>query len=197
MITLITNRKLVEANRYFEVIEKAIKGGVSRLILREKDLPILEYLEVTKKLYKLKDKYEFELILNTPLEKNRLKEFCDGFHFTEESLIKCKETKDKVFFKGVSIHKEELVSSVGDFDYMIYSNIFETDCKKGLKGKGIEALKEVVKNSSIPVWALGGITVKNVSQLKNTQIAGICVMSGIMSSKDPEKDVYEYLNKIV
>lgn len=197
MITLITNRKLVEANRYFEVIEKAIKGGVSRLILREKDLPILEYLEVTKKLYKLKDKYEFELILNTPLEKNRLKEFCDGFHFTEESLIKCKETKDKVFLKGISIHKEELVSSVGDFDYMIYSNIFETDCKKGLKGKGIEALKEVVKNSSIPVWALGGITLENVSQLKNTQIAGICVMSGIMLSKDPEKDVYEYLNKIV
>lgn len=197
MITLITNRKLVEANRYFEVIEKAIKGGVSRLILREKELPILEYLEVTKKLYKLKDKYEFELILNTPLEKNRLKEFCDGFHFTEESLIKCKETKDKVFFKGISIHKEELVSSVGEFDYMIYSNIFETDCKKGLKGKGIEALKEVVKNSSVPVWALGGITLENVSQLKNTQIAGICVMSGIMSSKDPEKDVYEYLKKIV
>ena len=39
----------------------------------------------------------------------------------------------------------------------------------------------------MPVYAIGGINTENVVLLKNTGINGICVMSSLMKSENPEK----------
>ncbi len=40
---------------------------------------------------------------------------------------------------------------------------------------------------NLPVYAIGGITPANVGLLKGTGIAGVCVMSGMMTCPDPAR----------
>lgn len=41
----------------------------------------------------------------------------------------------------------------------------------------------------IPVFAIGGININNISTLKNIGLQGICSVSGILSEKDCKKAV--------
>ena len=59
-------------------------------------------------------------------------------------------------------------------------NIFETDCKKGLPGRGLSFLQEVCKQVSIPVYGIGGITPDRMEQLLLAGASGGCMMSGFL-----------------
>ena len=47
---------------------------------------------------------------------------------------------------------------------------------------------------NIPVVAIGGITLDNAHELKDTGIAGLSVVSAIMSAENPKKASEELLN---
>jgi thiamine-phosphate pyrophosphorylase len=64
--------------------------------------------------------------------------------------------------------------------YIIAGNIYETDCKRGLPGKGLEYLKAVCDAVSVPVYAIGGITPERFPEISYTGVAGGCMMSGLM-----------------
>jgi thiazole tautomerase (transcriptional regulator TenI) len=88
---------------------------------------------------------------------------------------------------GVSVHSlDEAVKAEKDCaDYLFYGNIFETNSKKGLPGRGTKSLKKMVSLVNIPVIAIGGITPNNMQQVLETKVNGIAVMSSIFSAKDP------------
>ena len=67
---------------------------------------------------------------------------------------------------------------------------FDTDCKKGLPGRGLDFLKAVCSSVSIPVYAIGGISPKNFSMVRNVGANGGCIMSSAMNCTNPQ----EYLN---
>jgi thiamine-phosphate pyrophosphorylase len=50
-----------------------------------------------------------------------------------------------------------------------------------------------VESISIPVVAIGGITLNNAHELNDTGIAGLSVVSAIMSSENPKKSSEELL----
>jgi thiamine-phosphate pyrophosphorylase len=83
---------------------------------------------------------------------------------------------------GVSVHSisEALEAELLGATYLIAGNIYETDCKKGLPGKGLEYLRDVCAAVSIPVYAIGGITKDRLSEIKQAGAAGGCMMSGMM-----------------
>ena len=80
---------------------------------------------------------------------------------------------------SVSCHSltdvEEAVS--GGATQIVLGNIFETDCKKGLPGKGLDFLEEIVQASPVPVFGIGGITPENLGAVLQTGAAGGCMMS--------------------
>jgi thiamine-phosphate pyrophosphorylase len=83
---------------------------------------------------------------------------------------------------GVSVHSisEALEAELLGATYLIAGNIYETDCKKGLPGKGLEYLRDVCAAVSIPVYAIGGITKERLLEIKQAGAAGGCMMSGMM-----------------
>lgn len=87
---------------------------------------------------------------------------------------------------GTSIHSVEDAKEAGRLgaDYVFAGNIFETDCKKGLPGRGLEFLENVCKEVDIPVYAIGGITAEKMPQILGTGAAGGCMMSGFMQLKE-------------
>lgn len=68
--------------------------------------------------------------------------------------------------------------------YITAGHIFETDCKRGLPGRGLEFLREVCRAVTIPVYAIGGIEPKRMAEIFAAGAAGACVMSGPMVCGD-------------
>ncbi|WP_342463012.1 thiazole tautomerase TenI [Ureibacillus sp. FSL K6-8385] len=90
---------------------------------------------------------------------------------------------------GVSTHSPEEAKAAEEAgaDYCIFGHIFETDSKKGLAGRGLDALGEVVEKVKIPVIAIGGITPANAKKVLEKKARGIAVMSHIFSSNQPKE----------
>ncbi len=61
---------------------------------------------------------------------------------------------------------------------IVLGNIFETDCKKGKPGRGLDFLREAAEAASpVPVYGIGGITPENLDAVLQTGAAGGCMMS--------------------
>lgn len=63
---------------------------------------------------------------------------------------------------------------------IVLGTIFETECKKGLKGKGVDFVREISEICPVPVYAIGGISMERLSQVMDAGAAGGCMMSGFM-----------------
>ncbi|WP_337381158.1 thiamine phosphate synthase [Ruminococcus sp.] len=95
---------------------------------------------------------------------------------------------------GTSVHSTEdaIFAEENGADYITAGNIFETDCKKGLKGKGVNFLRNVCDSVNIPVYAIGGINADTAKELKSVNrknFAGVCVMSLLMQSENINDEV--------
>jgi thiazole tautomerase (transcriptional regulator TenI) len=98
---------------------------------------------------------------------------------------------------GRSVHSvaEAIQAEKDQANYVIYGHCFETNCKKGLSPNGIDPLIEIKKALTIPVYAIGGITPDRLPIIKDCQIDGIAVMSGIFSSENPRDSALKYVER--
>lgn len=98
---------------------------------------------------------------------------------------------------GRSVHSvtEAIHAEKTQANYVIYGHCFETNCKKGLSPNGIDTLIEIKKVLTIPVYAIGGIAPNHLPFLKELQVDGIAVMSGIFSSENPRDSALEYVER--
>ena len=62
-------------------------------------------------------------------------------------------TTEKVVRKIADVAAEKLGA-----DYLIAGHIFNTPCKQGTPGRGLDYLRRVCESVSIPVFGIGGIT---------------------------------------
>ena len=65
-------------------------------------------------------------------------------------------------------------------DRILLGTIFETECKKGLRGKGLAVVQEICAACPVPVYAIGGIKESNIDAVMAAGAAGGCMMSGYM-----------------
>ena len=116
-----------------------------------------------------------------------------GLHLPYNKFLSMKDKIDNV---GVSVHTLEEAIEVDRIgaDYVLASNVYETRCKLGLEGKGVQFINNIKKNISTKVIALGGINVDNYREVYKAGADGIAIMSGIICSKNPEKYILQLKN---
>lgn len=157
------------------------------IVLREKDLNESDYESLAVKVLKICEEYNTECILHTyynTAQKLGLKKI----HLSLSVLKNNPHIINKFDSVGVSIHSLEdshTAQKLG-VSYMTAGHIFNTDCKKGLPGRGLSFLKGIVNHTDIPVFAIGGICSSNIIDVLQCGASGICVMSGLMSITNPE-----------
>lgn len=190
----VSNRKLSGA-RWYQKIDALADVSVSALILREKDLTLKEYFRLADTV-RNRQGFSVPLILHTgvrhPDKPGVLREMAEyaaeyglaGIHLTGRDFgIYCErpgllEPRKKILI-GVSVHSAEEAEAAETYGagYVIAGHIFETGCKPGIPPRGPEFLKQVCKQVSIPVYAIGGITKENAALTVRSGAAGICMMS--------------------
>lgn len=175
----VTNRRLCR-NDFLSQIESICRGGIDRIILREKDLSEYEYELLAEKVLKITQSCGVPLsVQNFPDIAMKLK--CD-LHLPYS--VFCESSAVNV---GVSVHSVQEALSLSDKKplYMIAGHIFETDCKKGLAPRGTHFLSEICRAANAPVYAIGGINADNAFKIAETGAEGVCVMSSLMAADDP------------
>lgn len=177
-------------------IEKLAQLHPTGIILREKDLTEEEYEKLAKDVMKICEEHGACCILHSFIGvAQRLK--CPAIHLPLHILRTVSEEEKKQFeIIGVSCHSVEDATEAEKLGatYITAGHIFETDCKKGLPGRGLEFLKNVCESVSVPVFAIGGISVENINDIRNTKAKGACVMSGTMICDDVGKYLKSFEN---
>lgn len=171
-------------DNFLNQIEKICKGGIDRIILREKHLSEYEYFCLAYEVKNICLKYNKELTVHKFYD-TALKLDVKSFHCSYRDFT---ENKYSLKHTGVSVHSvsEAIQSENLGASYITAGHIFETQCKSGLAPRGTAFINEICNNVKIPVYAIGGINPDNVKLLKDTGISGICVMSSLMKSENPE-----------
>ena len=197
-LNIITNRKLCENENLEKQIEKIFSAYERKIILknfdivaltlREKDLDKNEYLNLVKKIYPICKKYGIDLILHQNYDLNLDEKYnIEGIHLSYEIFKSLnKNIREKLIKKykriGVSIHSLEEARKVENLgaSYVVAGHIFETDCKKGLKPRGLNFIEELSSILTIPIFAIGGINEENSNLVLNSGAFGVCMMSSLM-----------------
>lgn len=188
-IIAITESKLCEED-FLKRVEKLAKAKIDALILREKELGEAKYYELAKEVLKICIKHKTTCILHS-FDKVALKLNHRYFHCPLNTLQAEPRLVKYFHLIGTSVHsKEELVLAQNlKCNYAIAGHIFASSCKPDLPPKGLDFLNELCKNAKIPIYAIGGIKLENLAQLKESEISGICLRSSLMQ----ENNVKEYI----
>lgn len=187
-ILCVTKRSLCKED-FLVRIEKIAKTEAAGIILREKDLSKEEYQALAEKVLAICQRQKMQCILHTYTNVAR-KLACNAIHLPMPILRTLPEKERDAFqILGASCHSlEEAVEAEKlGCTYITAGHIYETDCKKGLPGRGIGFLKKICETVSVPVYAIGGIGAENIQKIKNAGAAGGCIMSGMMQCEDVEK----------
>ena len=192
-IVCITNRKLCKGS-FFVQLENIARCRPELIILREKDLSESEYLKLAAEAKVICERHDVRLCVNsywrTALQLG-IKQVHLPLHLLREM---SDEDKRKFALIGASCHSAEDVREAEQLgaDYIIAGHIFETDCKKGLAGRGTGFLADICRISSVPVYAIGGINDKNAKECTAAGADGVCLMSSLMQAEN----VSEYMDSI-
>lgn len=187
---VITNRHLVQGD-FLKQLEKVTKLHPHALILREKDLTDDAYESLAKKVFDLCKREDITFFLHTKIEIAR-KIGCQNIHLSIPMLKGLSETEKKALTEdfceiSISCHSMEDVeiAMAGGATQIILGTIFETECKKGVLGKGVEFVREICQKCPLPVYAIGGMNLQRLPLVIDAGAAGCCMMSGFMQTTKP------------
>ena len=102
----------------------------------------------------------------------------------EEAAADANRPLDSFSRIGASVHSVEDARRAGQLgaSYLIAGHIFATGCKPGIPPRGLAFLREVCHAASVPVYAIGGISLdsEQMQSVLSCGAAGVCIMSGMM-----------------
>ena len=172
-----------------ESIEKALQGGVTVLQLREKNISADELIEETAALKKICDTYNVPLIINDNVE-IAIKCNADGVHVGADDMpvseIRKRAGRDFIIGATAKTVEQAQKAEREGADYLGVGAVFSSPTKTEAKRITKEQLSEITKAVNIPVVAIGGIDADNITELHNTGISGVAVISALFSAEDVE-----------
>lgn len=196
---LISDRRQIAADRHlFDVVEELLQAGVRMLQLREKDLSAADLYPLATKFRTLTRKYDCALLINDRVDL-ALAVDADGVHLGSHSLPPQAARKllgpEKLI--GVSTHtpQEILTATEQGADFVTFGPVFFTPSKASYGDPvGLDKLQQACAKSAIPVYALGGVKLKNCSAVKQTGTAGIALISALLCAENPSDSCRKLLD---
>jgi thiamine-phosphate pyrophosphorylase len=180
---LITPPKF-EPRAFAEELKRALDGGdVASLQLRLKDATDHDVLRAAEVLMPIAQKRDVAFIVNDRPDLARLVR-ADGVHIGQGDVpyAEAREIVGKNAIVGVTCHgSRELAFAAGEAgaDYVAFGAFFPTQTKEAKTHADIELLQSWAETMTVPVVAIGGITVSNAKTLVDAGADFIAVSSGV------------------
>ena len=189
LLYAVTDRSWLNGQTLCEQVEQALKGGVTFLQLREKELDDQEFFEEAQVIQQLCRKYQVPFLINDNVAL-AAKIGADGVHVGQSDMAageaRAKLGPDRIIGVSARTVEEALEAQRQGADYLGVGAVFHTGSKADAAEVDHQVLRDICRAVDIPVIAIGGITRDNVAQLKHSGICGIAVISAIFAQKNIE-----------
>jgi thiamine-phosphate pyrophosphorylase len=199
-IYIVSDRASLYEKSLDNVILLAVKGGVSMVQLREKDVSTRFFIEEAQRIKRILAPYTVPLIINDRIDV-ALAIGADGVHIGQEDMPYplARKLLGPEAIIGLSVETLEQVEAAEAFDvaYLGVSAIFATPTKTNTRNHwGIDGLRKVRAMSHHSLVAIGGINASNAAEVIQAGADSLAVVSAICSAPDPQKAT-EHLRRIV
>ena len=194
----ITDSTNLSLDEFLFRIEEALKSGVTMLQLREKEKITREYIDLAEKVHSIAKKYKVPLIIDDRVDV-ALAVDAEGVHLGQEDMPVDSARKllgeNKIIGATAKTVQKAIEAYQNGADYLGVGAIFPTKTKVKTVLTSTQTLAEICNAVPIPVNAIGGLTKNNIDILQGINISGICIVSAIMQSKNPKREVEEIIKR--
>ncbi|MDR3335207.1 MAG: thiamine phosphate synthase [Treponema sp.] len=171
-----------------QALEEALAGGVTMVQIREKDASTQRFYEVACMVQALTRRYGVPLVINDRID-IALAVNADGVHLGQSDmpLGAARKLVGNSMFIGVSAGtlEQALAAQKYGADYLGVGPVYPTTSKADVPDAlGTERLRVIREAVHIPVIGIGGIGPHNIRDVMQTGVAGVAVISAILSQPD-------------
>ena len=190
LLYAVTDRRWLGGRRLADQVEEALKGGVTFVQLREKDLDEERFLEEAKEIKELCRRYQVPFVINDNVDIAQAVD-ADGVHVGQSDMeagdVRARLGQDKIIGVSAQTVEQALLAESRGADYLGVGAVFATGSKADASEVDHETVKAICQAVHIPVIAIGGITGENVGVLTGTGVCGAAVISAIFAQEDVEE----------
>ena len=191
LLYAVTDRSWVGKQSLYEQVESALKGGVTCVQLREKNLDNAAFLNEAIEISALCKRYKVPFFINDNVE-IAIKCHADGIHVGQDDMdaAQIRRIVGDDMIIGVSVHsvKEALEAVKNGADCLGVGAVFPTSTKTDVNVIPKETLRDICSAVHIPIVAIGGINKSNISRLAGIGVDGVALVSAIFAADDIENE---------
>ena len=161
------------------MLEQALEGGVKAIQLREKDLGGKALFHLAEKTRELCDRYDALLLINDRIDV-ALAVDAAGVQLSKTSLpiSAARALLGAQKLIGASTHSldEARQAQSSGVDFVLFGPVYFTTSKASFGApQGLDALKKIVANLRVPVYAIGGIKPENLIDVHRLGVRGVAL----------------------
>lgn len=171
-----------------EMVMAALEAGIRWIQYREKNETRRVIYKDALRLRQLTGEFGASLIVNDYADIAASVE-ADGVHLGQDDLP-LKEARKIMGERiiGISTHSlsEAMKAERDGADYIGFGPIFQTSTKDAGEPKGVSVLEEIKRNVSVPVVAIGGVSLENLGSVLYAGADAVAVASAILRGEISE-----------
>lgn len=191
----VTDRHWLKAGETLaDVVESAIKGGVTLIQLREKNMEDETFIREALGIKKVTDAYGIPLIINDNIKVCQVVDAA-GVHVGQEDMPAEEIRKilgpDKIVGVTAKTVEQAKKAVMQGADYLGSGAMFGSSTKTEAKPMTMAQFAEIRQAVDVPIVLIGGIDAGNIRILKGSGAQGAAVVSGIFAQEDVEEAARE------
>ena len=183
----ITDRYWLNGRPLIHDVQLALEGGVTMIQLREKNLDEESFYREAIEIKELCKKFNVPFIINDNVELAK-KVDADGIHVGQNDMaaqdVRAIIGPDKILGVSTQTVEEALLAQKMGADYLGVGAVFPTGSKDDCWVLSHDLCREICSAVTIPVVAIGGINLGNISKLSGLGFSGISLISAIFGQSD-------------
>jgi thiamine-phosphate pyrophosphorylase len=172
-----------------EVAQAAIDGGAAAVQLRDKQSDKAALISDARKIAEMCAEKNRIFIANDDADVAQLSNAI-GLHVGQKdmSISDARSILSSAQLIGQSnaTFEEAIASESDSADYVAVGAIYETATKTNTRPAGLETLKRASDVVGVPIVAIGGINLGNISPVLEAGADSICVVSAVTKADDPK-----------
>lgn len=194
LLYAVTDRMWTGKQTLMEQVEDALKGGVTCVQLREKELDEASFLAEAIEMKALCAKYGVPFIINDNVD-IAIKCKADGIHVGQSDMeagnVRALVGDDMIIGVSTGNLEEAKAAVAAGADYLGVGAMFSTSTKLDAEDVTFDMAKEICDTVDIPVVGIGGISKKNLLELKGLGLDGVALVSAIFGAEHIEQECKE------
>ncbi len=195
----ITDKKLAKKTNHLSIVRELVRGGARLVQIRDKDTPEREFLYDLKRCVEFASRNGVTLIVNDRCDL-ALSSGAAGVHLGQDDLppVAARIILGPLKIIGFSTHSILQVRKARrlPLQYIGFGPVYPTSTKDSLfPALGLSGLTRACEESSVPVVAIGGIGLEQISEVLKAGAASVGVISALMQERNLARQMECFLDK--